>query len=119
PLIVSGATPTALRHVLHQRPPRPAAQCSYAPHIVTCGWIALASRLGRAAFGLRLAAVRPPAVAPQPLVVASQPPGFALPPACVAGWPLLPAASLRLARSVARSAFAPALAHIGRRGCAD
>src|SRR5262250_1328028 len=92
-LIVGGAPPTALRHVLNQRPPRPDAPGSYAPHIVTCDWIALATRLGRAAFGLRLAALRPPAVALQPLFVASRLAGFALPPACLARWPLLPAAS--------------------------
>src|SRR5262245_52445618 len=119
PLNVGGATPTAPRHVQHQCPPRPAAPGSYAPHTVTCDWIALATRLGHAAFGLRLAVVRPPAVALQPLFVASQLAGFALPPACVARWPLLPAASLRPARSVVWSAFAPALAHIGRPGCAD
>src|SRR5262245_12751225 len=112
PLIVGGATSTALRHVQHQRPPMQAAPGSYAPHTVTCDWIALAPRLGRAAFGPRLAAVRPPAVALQLLFVASQPAGYRLPPACVAR-------SLRGARSVARPAFAPALAHIGRPGCAD
>src|SRR5262245_37964849 len=114
PLDAGGATPTALRPVLHQRSPRPAAQGAYAPHIVTCDWIALATRLGRAAFGLQLAAVRPPDVALQPLFVASQLSGFALQPACFARWPLLHGASLRPARSVVWSAFAPALAHIGR-----
>src|SRR5215510_13655364 len=87
PLIVRGATSTALRHVQQRRPPRPAAPGSYAPHIVTCDWIALATRLGRAASGLQFAAVRPPAVALQPLFVASWLVVFALPPACVARWP--------------------------------
>src|SRR5215510_12315433 len=112
-----GSTPTTLRHVQHQRPPRPVAPGSYAPHTVTCDWIALAARLGHAAFGLQLAAVRPPAVALQPLFVASQLVGFVLPPSCVARLTPLPAASLRPARSLVWSAFAPALAHIGRRGC--
>src|SRR5262249_31673706 len=118
-LTVGGANSTALRRVQHRRPPRPAAPGSYAPHIVSFGWIALATRLGRAAFGLQFAAVRPPAVALQPLLVASRLAGFALPPACVARWPLLPAASLQLTRSLVWSAFAPALAHIGGPGCAD
>src|SRR5262249_14372451 len=84
PQNVVGAIPTALRHVQHQRSPRPAAPGSYAPHIVTCDWLALAIRLGRAAFGLRLAAVRPPDVALQPLFVPLRQAGFVLPPACVA-----------------------------------
>src|SRR5262245_49963422 len=118
-LDAGGATPTALRPARHQHTPTPAAPGSYAPHIVSCDWIALAIRLGRAAFGLQLAAVRPPAVALQPLFVSSQLAGFALPLACVARWPLLPAASLRLAHSVVWPVLALALAHIGRRGCAD
>src|SRR5262245_40756586 len=39
-------TSKALRHVLFERPPRPAAPSSYAPHIVTCDWIALAKQRG-------------------------------------------------------------------------
>src|SRR5215510_8112344 len=77
PLIVGGATPTALRHVQHRNPPRPAAPGSYAPHIVTCDWIALAARLGSYSFR------RPPGVG-GPTVVALQPLFLALPPACVA-----------------------------------
>src|SRR5262249_48347868 len=103
------ATLTALRPVLHQRSPMPAVPGSYAPRTVTCDWIALAVRLGRAAFGFRLAAVRP-------LAVASWLSGFALPPGCVARWPLLPAASLRLALFAVWPAFAPAPVHTGRRG---
>src|SRR5262245_30427113 len=87
PLNVGGATPTALRHVQHRNPPRPAAPGSYAPHTVTCDWIALATRLDRAALGLQLAAVGLHAVALQPLFVASLLAGFVLPPACGARWP--------------------------------
>src|SRR5215510_7578730 len=86
-LNVGGSTPTVLRAVLHQHSPMPASPSSSAPHIVTCDWIVLATRLGGAASGLQLAAVRPPDVALQPLFVASQLSGFALPPAYVARWP--------------------------------
>src|SRR5215468_9606531 len=99
PLNVAGAPPTALRHVQHRRPPRPAAPGSCAPHRVTCDWSALALRLGRAAFWLRLAAVRQPAVVFQPLLVAWQLAGFALPPGRVARWLPLPDVSHRLGRS--------------------
>src|SRR5262249_23421206 len=118
PLNVAGAPPTALRHVQHRRPPRPAAPGSFAPHIVTCDWPALVIWLGRAAFGLQRAVFRPPAVAVQPLFVAFRLAGFALPPGRVARWLPLPDVSHRLERSVVYPAFALALAHIGWRGCA-
>src|ERR1051325_3968730 len=77
PLQMGDRIPAVLRHVPDRRPPRPAPPDSYATHIVTWYWLAVARQLGRAAFGLRPVAV-------PPLLVASRPTGFALPRACVA-----------------------------------
>src|SRR5262245_60294832 len=84
PLDVGDATPTAHRVVLYQHPPRPVAPVSYSPHIITCGWLALAISFGHAALELRLVAIRQFPVAPQLWFVESQPSDFALPPDSVA-----------------------------------